>query len=146
MIIMCICENNAYLLATMDQDADSVPVMTLNCLGHNNAYSQWCIFAIMCIRKYALLQIHIIENTHYSEYALLRICIILTQTVHLRELSTLHSVSELWTLSLKTESTFRELSTLHSVSELWTLSLKTEFECISYQKHESFGWNLMRIS
>ena len=39
-IIMHIHENNAYLLAVMDQDADSVSVMTLNCLGHNNAYSQ----------------------------------------------------------------------------------------------------------
>ena len=33
-------ENNVYLLAVMDQDADSVCVMTLNCLGHNNVYSQ----------------------------------------------------------------------------------------------------------
>ena len=40
MIIMRIRENNAYLLTTMDQDADSVWVMTLNCLGHNNAYLQ----------------------------------------------------------------------------------------------------------
>ena len=40
MIIMCIQENKAYSLAAMDQDADSVWVMTLNCLGHNNAYSQ----------------------------------------------------------------------------------------------------------
>ena len=39
-IIMCICENNAYSLGAMDQDADCVWVMTLNCLGHNNAYSQ----------------------------------------------------------------------------------------------------------
>ena len=39
-IIMCIHENDAYLLAAMDQDADSVWIMTLNCLGHNNAYSQ----------------------------------------------------------------------------------------------------------
>ena len=36
MIIMHIHENSAYLLATMDQDADPVRVMTLNCLGHNN--------------------------------------------------------------------------------------------------------------
>ena len=39
-IIMRIRENNAYLLTAMDQDADSVWVMTLNCLGYNNAYSQ----------------------------------------------------------------------------------------------------------
>ena len=40
MIIMRIHENNAYLLTVMDQDADSVWVMTLNCLGHNNGYLQ----------------------------------------------------------------------------------------------------------
>ena len=40
MIIMRIHENNAYSLAAMDQDADSVWIMTLNCLGHNNVYSQ----------------------------------------------------------------------------------------------------------
>ena len=40
MIIMHIRENNAYSLATMDQDADSVWVMTLNCLGHNSACSR----------------------------------------------------------------------------------------------------------
>ena len=40
-------------------------------------------------------QIHIIPNT---------VCIILTQTIHLSAPSTLHSVSELWTLTLKTES------------------------------------------
>ena len=39
MIIMHIHENNAYSLAAMDQDADSVWVMTLICLGHNNVYS-----------------------------------------------------------------------------------------------------------
>ena len=39
-IIMCIHENNVYSLPTMDQDADSVWVMTLNCLGHNNVYSR----------------------------------------------------------------------------------------------------------
>ena len=32
-IIMRICENNAYLLTAMDQDADSVWVMTLNWSG-----------------------------------------------------------------------------------------------------------------
>ena len=37
---MRICKNNAYSLVAMDQDADSVWVMTMNCLGHNNAYSQ----------------------------------------------------------------------------------------------------------
>ena len=40
MIIMRIHENNVYSLAAMDQDADSVWVMTLNCLDNNNAYSQ----------------------------------------------------------------------------------------------------------
>ena len=40
MIVMHIHENNAYSLVAMDQDADSVWVMTLKCLGHNNAYSQ----------------------------------------------------------------------------------------------------------
>ena len=39
-IIMHIHENNVYSLATMDQDADSVWVMTLDCLGHNNVYCQ----------------------------------------------------------------------------------------------------------
>ena len=52
-IIMHIHENNAHSLATMDQDADSVWAMTLNCLGHknwqNNAY------------------ILIIENMHYCD-------------------------------------------------------------------------------
>ena len=37
---MHIRENNAYLLTAMDQDADSVWVMTPNYLGHNNAYLQ----------------------------------------------------------------------------------------------------------
>ena len=40
MIIMSIHKNNAYSLAAMDQDGDYVWVMTLNCLGQNNAYSQ----------------------------------------------------------------------------------------------------------
>ena len=40
LIIMCIHENNVYSLATIDQDADFVWVMTLNCLRHNNVYSQ----------------------------------------------------------------------------------------------------------
>ena len=39
-IIMCTHENNAYWLGAMDQDVDSVWAMTLNCLGHNNVYSQ----------------------------------------------------------------------------------------------------------
>ena len=39
-IIMRIHENNAYWLGTMDQDADSVWAMTLNCLGCINTYSQ----------------------------------------------------------------------------------------------------------
>ena len=65
MIIMRICKNNVYSLVAMDQDADSVWVMTMNCLGHNNAYSQSCIFSLMCI----------------CEYALMRICIIVTQTL-----------------------------------------------------------------
>ena len=37
---MCIHENNAYWLGAMDQDADSVWVMTLNCMGYINTYSQ----------------------------------------------------------------------------------------------------------
>ena len=39
-IIMHIHKNNVYWLGTMDQDADSVWVMTLNCLGCINTYSQ----------------------------------------------------------------------------------------------------------
>ena len=39
-IIMHIHENNVYWLGAMDQDADSVWAMTLNCLGHNNVYCQ----------------------------------------------------------------------------------------------------------
>ena len=43
----------------MDQDADSVWVMTLNCLGYNK-----CAFAMMCIHNDSYLQICIIVNTH----------------------------------------------------------------------------------
>ena len=39
-IIMRIHENNAYWLGTMDQEADYVWMMTLNCLGCINTYSQ----------------------------------------------------------------------------------------------------------
>ena len=39
-IIMRIHDNNAYWLGAMDQDADSVRAMTLNCLGCINPYSQ----------------------------------------------------------------------------------------------------------
>ena len=41
---------------------------------------------------------------HYCKYALLQIRIIVTQTVYLWALPTLNSVSQLWTLTLKTES------------------------------------------
>ena len=61
-IIIHIHKNNAYLLAAMDQDADSVWVMTLNCLGHNNAYSHLCV-----IHEYTLVRIRIIENMHYCD-------------------------------------------------------------------------------
>ena len=54
MIIMCICKNSAYFLGAMDQDADYIWDMTLNCLGHNNAHCQ-----------YALVRIGIVENMHY---------------------------------------------------------------------------------
>ena len=37
---MCIHCCNVYSLVMLKQDTDSVWIMTLNCLGHNNVYLQ----------------------------------------------------------------------------------------------------------
>ena len=52
-IIMCICKNNAYWLAVMDQDADSVWVMTLNYLVCKYTFLKICIIVTQTlISKY----------------------------------------------------------------------------------------------
>ena len=59
---MHIHENNAYWLGVMDQDADSVWVMTLNCLGHNNAYNYILNNALTHILTNAYMHYYTIFN------------------------------------------------------------------------------------